>query len=140
GTHVELPLESCADARDSPGDLSAYECFSSTRGLVIEKDPVRGEKPITLPVIHCHPMCIDFRAGIRAGRPEWSSLTLRVLRSRTKHFAAGSVVELSLKPYLAYRFQQTDCSDGGYVTSVFGKIKTNPHVALCSQVVDFVRL
>src|ERR1700684_3231630 len=83
---------------------------------------------------------MDFRASIRAAWPESSRLPLRIFRRRSKHFAAGSLVELGLTPQFAYPLQKTNRAQRRNIGRVLWEFKAHLYMALCTQVIDFIWL
>src|SRR6267154_170804 len=107
---------------------------------MVEKNAVTSKYVITFSVIYRHPVRVDFGASIRTAGPEWCCLSLWDFGGGSKHLAARCLVELSLDPHFPYRFQQADRPERGDVTCIFGVLKTYLHMALCTQVINLIRL
>ena len=60
--------------------------------------------------------------------------------SLAEHFRAGGLIELGLDPALQDGIQNPHRAGSGDIGGVFGHIETHPNVALCTQVINLVRL
>ena len=59
---------------------------------MVEEDSQTAEQSITLSVVHCHPMSIDFGRSLRTARIERSSLILGRLLNFTEHLTVKGLV------------------------------------------------
>ncbi len=93
-------------------------------------------------VIHRDPVSIKFGCGIRAARVKRRCFALRHFLHQAIQFRSGGLVEAAgfLKPQDPHRLQQAQRADGVGIGGIFGGFETDCHMALCGQVVDFVRL
>src|SRR5439155_13426390 len=105
---------------------------------MIEQDAVTGVDTVGVAVIHGHPMGIEFGCSVWAARRKRGRFALRTERISV-HFAAGCLIELRLHAGFAESFKQTHRAESGYFACVFRYVETDPDMALCSEIVDFIR-
>src|SRR4051812_31117624 len=108
---------------------------------MIEEDSVADEHVVTLAVVNHVPVCGHFAHCIRAARIERGVLILR--RSGcTKHLTGPCLVQPDLVScsfrVITNCLKQPKRACSGYVGSVFGLIKRNPHMRLSCQIVNFI--
>ena len=65
---------------------------------------------------------------------------MRCLLRLTKHFAARCLKKPGTQTGLADCFQNADRADASNVGGVLRNVETHAHMALCAEMVDFVRL
>ena len=106
---------------------------------MIEEDTVACEQAVTVAIVDRHPMRIDLCGGIRTSRMERRLLIL--WRRRTaEHLAAGCMVKARLHSRLANGLKEPHGSKSRNLAGVFRNVKADAHVALRTEVVNFVRL
>src|SRR3989338_1072934 len=80
-------------ARQTSGYFSGNESFSPARRLMIEKYAVAGEKIISLPVIFCYPIGVNFSDSIRRAGIKWRRFFDWNFKGFAKHFTGRSLIK-----------------------------------------------
>mmetsp|Transcript_8175 Transcript_8175/g.9528 ORF Transcript_8175/g.9528 Transcript_8175/m.9528 type:complete len:214 (+) Transcript_8175:510-1151(+) len=120
------------------GNLTSYECSSTTRRLVVEENSVGKVHTICLTVVHQNPESILLGNGIWRTGVKWSGLGLGYLLDLSVKLGSGGLVEFDL-------FLHTTSSDGIKHTKnsssitiggVFRHIEGNLYVTHGSKIVD----
>src|SRR5713226_5472971 len=93
---VQTILQSKLDATETTDDLPRDESLAADWRLVVEQNTVAGKNPVSLPVVHCNPICVQFRRAVRRPRIKRSGFALRNLLHHAEHLGAGSLVEAAL--------------------------------------------
>ncbi len=106
---------------------------------MIEKDTIAGKKVVALSVIDRHPEGMHFSYGIRAPGMERGVLILGWW-CIAEHLAAGCLVEFGFYAAPPYSFQDSGSAQGGDIAGILRHVKANPHLALGSQMVNFIRI
>ena len=141
-TQIQFVLETLGYAGGGQRNLTGYECFSSTFAFVIEKDTVYGKHTITFAVVLCNPEAVLFGYSVRAAGIERSCFRLGDFLYFTVKFRSGGLVNLCLFLHAedADSFQHTQRADGICLCGVFRYVERYFYMALCSEVIYFVRL
>src|SRR6266576_4474325 len=106
---------------------------------MIKHDAVAGAEIIALAIIHGCPIRKNLGYTIGAARPERCLLILWHLVGFPEHFAAGCLKKTGTQPRFADRFQDPDRTDASNIGCVFRNIEAHAHVALCAEMINFVR-
>ena len=106
---------------------------------MIEQNPVRREHLVSFPVIHRHPVRVNFRCGVWAARLKRCCFTLRG-RGAAEHFTARGVIKFRFDARFTNRFQEPYGTEARDLASVFRNVKTDANVALRSEVVNLGRI
>ena len=107
---------------------------------MVEQDAVTGKETIALTIVHGNPVSVDFRHAIGTARIEWGGFSLRDLLRLAIHLRTARLIELCLDSCLADSLQNPQCAKPRHVPSVFGDVKTDAHMALCCEMIDFIGL
>ena len=123
-------------------DLARHERFAAHRGFMVEQDPVAGEQAVRLAIIDRDPIGIHLGDAVGRPRVEGCGLALRDFLHLAEHLGRRGLIETSLllEPENADRLEQTQGAERVGVRRVFGRFEGYPYVALCRQIIDFVRL
>src|SRR6266478_1112354 len=90
--------------------------------------------------VHGRPKRKNFCDTVRAARPERRLLGLRHLLRLAEHFAARSLIKTRSQFGFADGFQNANRADAGDIGSVLRNVEAHAHMALCTQMINFVRL
>src|SRR5215475_13442196 len=94
---VEFILQSSPNMGNRTGYFAGYESFPSTWRLMIKKDAIAGEDPITLSVVHGNPIGINLGSAVGAARVERRRLPLWHFFRHSVHLRATRLVKLGLE-------------------------------------------
>ena len=139
---IQFVLETLGYAGGGQRNFAGYECFSSAFAFVIEKDTVYGKHTITFAVVLCNPEAVLFGYSVRAAGIERSCFRLGDFLYFTVKFRSGGLVNFCLFLHAedADSFQHTQRADGICLCGVFRYVERYFYMALCSEVIYFVRL
>ncbi len=104
---------------------------------MVKKNPVYCKQVIPFTIILDHPIGVDLCSCVGASGSERSELVLRGWRI-PEHLAARGLVESGFDPASSDGLQETCCPQAGHVSREFWCVKAHAHVALGSQVIDFI--
>ena len=109
---------------------------------MIKKDSVYSIHAIAFTIVLGYPETVLFGHSIRGTGIERSSFLLWNFLYQTKEFGSGSLIYpcLLLHSKDTDSLQHTKCTDGIRFSCIFRYIKRNFHMALCGQVINFIRL
>ena len=122
------------------GDLAGHEILAPAGRLVVEQDAVRDVHPIPLPVVHRHPVPVNFRNGVGGSRMEPSPFGLGRLLNEPEHLGAAGLIDTRAEAQVADRVQQPQHAHRRDVRGVLGHLEGHLDVALSAQVVDLLGL
>src|SRR5262249_26249088 len=92
-SEIQFVLKSKFDPRYRFRDFPAHKSFAAARRFMVEENAIARKQPVSLTVIHGHPMRVEFSCSIRTARLERRLFVLRTL-GISKHLAAGCLVVL----------------------------------------------
>src|SRR3989344_4669102 len=107
---------------------------------MVKKYSITNKHIIRITIISAYHMGKNFRTTVwtlwikRCGLPLWS------FQDFAKHFTASSLIKFYRIILFFDNIEQSECAERIYVGSIFRDIKTHPHMALRSQIVNFIRL
>src|ERR1051326_350247 len=133
-------LQSVLDGGDGPGNFAGNKGLAAPRTFVVEQDGGTGVKSVAFTVVYGCPVGKNFRDTVGTARPEWCPLCLRDFLYFAIHLAARGLVKTRANASLTDRFQNSDGSDTCHIRRVFGNIKADANVALCPEMINFIRL
>ena len=144
GIHVsqfQMILQTFCNASCSQCDLTCNEIFTTTLRLMIEQNAVNSEHSISITVFLHHPeailLCHSVR-GIwmkRCGFFLWNLFYLAIqFRSRCLIYFTGLCQTADTDS-----FQHTQDTQCIHITGIFRRIKGYLHMALGSQIINFIR-
>ena len=139
---IHAVLQTELDARQRAGDLAGDKGFAPHRRFMVEQNTVAGIDAIGLAVVDGDPVGVQLGDGVGAARIKRCRFGLWRLLHQPIQLGTGGLVEarLFLQPKQANRFEYPQRANAVRVGSVFGRVKTDRHMAHCSQVIDLVRL
>ena len=113
---------------------------ASSLVTMVKQDAVAGAETVAFAIIDGCPIRKDLGYTIRAAGPERRLLILWYLLGLTEHFAARCLKKAGTQPRFADRFQDPNGADAGNIRCVFRNVEAHAHVALCTEMINFVRL
>ena len=138
----QLLLQPSLDPRRRPRDLPRHKRLTTPRRFMVEQNPVAPVQPVTLTVIHRQPVPVHLRTRIRRPRPERGLLRLRHRLHLPVHLRRRRLIITRLlhQPSMPHRLQQPLHPQPHRITSILRAVKTHPHMALRTQIVNLLRL
>src|SRR6266550_6364299 len=128
------------DGRDRARDFARHKRLAAPRTFMIEKNAVAGVQAVAFAVVHRRPVGKNFGNAIGTAWPKGCSLRLRDFLRLAEHLAARCLVKTRTDSGFANRFQNANGSDAGHIGSVFRNIEAYANMALCAEMINFVRL
>lgn len=130
------------DIGEAAGDFAGDESLSSAGRLVIEQDTVAGVHAVGFAVVHRNPVGVELGDGIGGPRIEGGGLALGGFLHQAVKLGRGRLIKVSL----AFQAQQPNCfqnaqsAHGVPIGGILWRLEAYRHMALRTQVVDFIRL
>ena len=121
------------------GNLSRHKGFAAAFRLMVEEDARTAEHAVGLAVLLHNPVAVEFGHGIGAVGMEGRLLVLRNLFDFSVQFGGRGLVDAARLSQSAqtYGLEHTEHTRGIDVGRKFGRVKTDLHMALCRQIIDF---
>lgn len=140
--HVKAFFQPLGNVGQTASDLAGDEGFAPARTFVVEQDAVARVHPVSFAVVHHNPIRVHLGYCIGAPRIERCGFLLRDLLYQTEEFAGAGLIETGLlfQAEDANCLKKSQCAGSDNVGRVFWRLKTDGHVALGTQVVNFVWL
>src|SRR5438270_6177863 len=105
-SQVELGLPARLNPGDRARDFAGHEGFSAAWTLMIEENSISGKHAVSFPVVHSHPMAINFSRAVWAARMEGCLFALR-RRRRAKHLRRSRLIETAGNAAVAHSFEDS---------------------------------
>ena len=139
---LQMVLQAAGNPSGRPGNLPGHESLAAALTLMVEQDAVAGEDAVSVPVLPDHPEAVLFCHSVGGIGMEGRILVLGHLFHLAVQFGSGGLVHPAglVQSGVVHRFQDPQHTQGIHVSGVFCRLKGNLHMALCRQVVDFIRL
>ncbi|CDD83991.1 uncharacterized protein BN666_00512 [Bacteroides sp. CAG:462] len=139
---IEFVLMSLGDAGCRQGNLTCDEVLAATFTLVVEQDAIHAIHAIALAVVLRYPETILLGHSIGRTRIERSRLALGNFLHLAEKLGSGCLIDAAgfLQSADAHRLQQTQRPECICLCRIFRYVKADFHMALCSQVIDFIGL
>src|SRR5665647_283237 len=123
---------------NSTGDLAGDKGLTPSWGFMIEQNTIGRKEIISLTVITGHPVGVNFRTGVGAPRMKRGIFFLRWICC-SKHLAGGGLIEFYRVFATPYCFEETGSTECSNIAGIFRGVKTDPDMALRTEMVYFIR-
>src|SRR5712664_3628114 len=107
------------NSSDGAGDFTGDEGFSPSWAFMIEENSVRRKHSVRFPIVHCHPVAVNFSGGIRAARMKCCSLVLG-RRRRPEHLRRSRLIEATGDAAPAHSLEDSCSAEYGDVARECG--------------------
>ena len=121
-------------------DLTSNELFTTTLGFMIEKNSGACIQIITLSVVLCDPVSIQFCYSVWRTWIEWSCLCLRNCLNQTKHLTCRSLIKSCFRFYCTNCFKHIGNTKSIDICCCQRLLPTCSYKRLSSKVVNFICL
>ena len=105
---------------------------------MIEENAIRCKESITFSIVSDHPIRVNLGRSIGTPGFKLGFLILRGWR-RAEHLAGRGLIETGFDSASADSLEDPRRPQSGHVSSKFGHVKTDPDMALSSQMIDLIR-
>ena len=141
-SQIQLVLISLGYTCGSQSNLACYEIFTTAFTLMVEQDAVHGKHTVTFTIVLGNPETILLGHPIRRTGIEGSRFLLRHFLYQSEQFGSRCLINLGLlfQAQNTDRFQHTQRAYRIRFRCVLGYIETYFHMALSSQIIDFIGL
>ena len=145
GVHVaklQMILQALGNAPGGQRDLAGNKIFAAAFGFVVEQNAVHGKHSIGLAVFFYDPKAVLLCHGIGAVGVERRGFTLGHFLNLAIQFAGGCLIHAGFlgKAQNAAGLENAQHTQCIHIAGIFGHIKAHLHMALCCQIVNFIRL
>ena len=141
-SQIQFVLISLGYTCGSQSNLACYEIFTTAFTLMVEQDAVHGKHTVTFTIVLGNPETILLGHPIRRTGIEGSRFLLRHFLYQSEQFGSRCLINLGLlfQAQNTDRFQHTQRAYRIRFRCVLGYIETYFHMALSSQIIDFIGL
>ena len=135
-------LQAAGNAPGSESDLSGDKVFAASLGFVVEENAVTGEDSIRFTILPDHPVPVLLGNRIGTVWVEGCVFILRYFFNFAVEFTCACLIYPTalIKAGGMNCFQNTENTERVDVSCVLGCIEGDLNMALCGEIVDFIRL
>ena len=135
-------LQALCDTTSSQSNLTGNKVLATALRLMVEQNTVDSEHIVSVTIFFHNPEAVLLGNCVRRIRVERRCFTLRNFLDLTIQFRSRCLIHLAAFSQTTNTdsLQNTQNTQSVHITGIFRCIKRNLHMALCSQIVDFIRL
>lgn len=128
------------DTTSSQSNLTGNKVLATALRLMVEQNTVDSEHIVSVTIFFHNPEAVLLGNCVRRIRVERRCFTLRNFLDLTIQFRSRCLIHLAAFSQTTNTdsLQNTQNTQSVHITGIFRCIKRNLHMALCSQIVDFI--